>query len=239
MCFVDMESHNSLTALKATQPAAPGPFATPRPQSTCWHHLHVLADKGASCTQQGELSFSCQSLLLIAAHRTALASCYVDQLRKGFPFSPLTHYSAQSILQLRFSPSFISQQEYLLFHPSWPPSPRAEQSACWALVLDQWPAYWSVTSRSPDQTPSGIWSQDLHTLGSYDWQLKICPEDRMAKNGDSKWPRIECRKLRQGCQVNLPQEQFPGKFTGNPGVTIMWPRRQLENGPLTYSGRNI
>ena len=81
-----MESHNSLTALKATQPAAPGPFATPRPQSTCWHHLHVLTDKGASCTQQGELSFSCQSLLLIAAHRTALVSCYVDQFRIGFPF---------------------------------------------------------------------------------------------------------------------------------------------------------
>ena len=86
MCFVDMESHNSLTALKATQPAAPGPFATPRPQSTCWHHLHVLTDKGASCTQQGELRFSCQLLLLIATHRTALASCCVDQLEKVFLF---------------------------------------------------------------------------------------------------------------------------------------------------------
>merc|ERR1712130_418297 len=48
MCFIDMESHNSLAALETTQPAAPGPFAIPRPQSTRWHHLHVLTDKGTS-----------------------------------------------------------------------------------------------------------------------------------------------------------------------------------------------
>ena len=149
------------------------------------------------------------------------------------------HCYAMTLPRAGCSWGFISQQEYLLSHPSWPSSPRAEQSACWALVLDQWPAYWSVTSRSSDKTLNGIWSQDLHTLGSYDWQLKICPEDRMAKNGDSKWPRIECRKLRQGWQVNLPQDQFPGKFPCDPGVTIMWPRRQLENGPLTYGGRNV
>ena len=150
------------------------------------------------------------------------------------------HCYAMTLPRASCSWGFISQQEYLLSHPSsWPSSPRAEQSACWALVLDQWPAYWSVTSRSSDKTLNGIWSQDLHTLGSYDWQLKICPEDRMAKNGDSKWPRIECRKLRQGWQVNLPQDQFPGKFPCDPGVTIMWPRRQLENGPLTYGGRNV
>ena len=98
---------------------------------------------------------------------------------------------------------------------------------------DQWPPGLQI------RPPNGIWSQDLHTLGSYDWQLKICPEDRMAKNGDSKWPSIECRKLRQGYQVNLSQEQIPGKFPCNPGVTIMWPRRQLKNGPLTYCGRNV
>ena len=51
--FIDVESHNCLTALKATQSATPGPFATPRPHSACWHHLHVLTDKGTSCTEQG------------------------------------------------------------------------------------------------------------------------------------------------------------------------------------------
>ena len=53
VCFIDMESHNCFTALKATQSTTPGPFATPRSQSACWHHLHVLTDKGTSCTEQG------------------------------------------------------------------------------------------------------------------------------------------------------------------------------------------
>ena len=197
--------------------------------------------KAPPARSRGKMSFRCQfSHFICICHTSHCARCLI--YISSFP--PLSFGHICTIALFRASEVLLEiyiTAGILTLPPlsSQPSSPRAEQSACWALVLDQWPAYWSVTSRSQGQTPSGIWSPDLHTLRSYDWRLKICPADRMAKNGDSKWPRIECRKLRQGCHVNLPWKQFSGKFSCNPGVTIMWPRRQLENGPLTYSGRNI
>ena len=160
VCFIDMECHNCFTALKATQPAAPGPFAIPRPQSTtCWHHLHVLTDKGTSCMKQGWDKFQ---LPLFAfdfnLRNIALRFSKTLQSRSGSPFSGtrhnfLCHFSALSswapgCWDSEFFSS--SQQEYLHFHPShWPRRPGPNN-----LLAELW--FWTKKDPPTDQWPPGL-----------------------------------------------------------------------------------
>ena len=225
VCFIDMECHNCFTALKATQPAAPGPFAIPRPQSTtCWHHLHILTDKGTSCMKQGWDKFQ---LPLFAfdfnLHNIALRFSKTLQSRSGSPFSGtrhnfLCHFSALSSWAAGCWDSEFFPLHSRNTYTSTPLIGLVAQARTICLLSFGSGPRWTrllisdlLVSRSDPQ-----WDLIPRPTRSYDWLLKICPEDRMAKNGDSKWQRIECRKLRQGCHVNLLWKQFPCKFSMQP-----------------------